>query len=71
MAEPQPARQQQGKLYWNGSLELLHGPERIEDNWWQQPVSRDYYIAQQENGQPLWLYQDRHTRLWYVHGILP
>ena len=71
MAEPQPARQQQGKLYWNGPLELLHGPERIEDNWWQQPVSRDYYIAQQENGQPLWLYQDRHTRLWYVHGILP
>lgn len=71
MQEPQPIRQEQGLLYWNGPLELINGPERIEDNWWHQPTSRDYYVARQDDGQPLWLYQDRHTRLWYVHGILP
>lgn len=71
MQEAQLARQEQGVLYWNGPLDIIYGPERIEDHWWEQPVSRDYYIARQSGGQPLWLYQDRHSRLWYVHGMLP
>ncbi len=70
MAEPQPVRQEQGQLFWNGPLTLRHGPERIEDNWWQRPISRDYYIATDPQGQPLWLFQDRHNRRWYVHGVM-
>jgi len=71
MHEAQLIRQEQGELHWNGPLNIIYGPERIEDNWWDKPVSRDYYIARQASGQPLWLYQDRHTQLWYVQGVLP
>lgn len=69
LSQPQPIQRRQGQLYWHGPLKVLHGPERIEDNWWQSPVSRDYYIAQGENGEPLWIFQNRHSRRWYLHGL--
>lgn len=69
MPQPQPLQLQQGALYWNGPLALIYGPERIEDNWWAEPVSRDYYIAQGEQGQHLWVYRDRRLQHWYIQGI--
>ena len=66
---PQPIHQDTEQLYWNGPLNVLHGPERIEDQWWTTPVSRDYYIAQTPQKQPIWIYQDRHNRRWYLHGL--
>jgi protein ImuB len=66
---PQPIHQDTERLYWNGPLDVLHGPERIEDQWWTTPVSRDYYIAQTHQKQPVWIYQDRHNRRWYLHGL--
>ena len=45
MPQPKALQQSREQLYWNGALTLLHGPERIEDNWWQDAVSRDYYVA--------------------------
>jgi len=69
LPEPHPVHQEGKKLYWNGILEIIHGPERIEDCWWSNPTSRDYYIAQTPHKQPIWLYQDRHNRRWYVHGL--
>jgi len=69
--EPYPVRVDSDTLYWNGPLTLLSGPERIEDNWWQEPASRDYYIAQTETGQPVWVFQDRRNKCWYVQGLLP
>jgi protein ImuB len=47
---------------------MVCGPERIEDNWWQEPVSRDYYIAADKGGQRYWVFRDRLTQQWYVHG---
>ncbi len=67
--EPHPIHQTAEQLYWNGTLEILHGPERIEDHWWSTPVSRDYYIACTPQKQPVWIYQDRHNRCWYLHGL--
>ncbi len=49
-------------------LELLQGPERIEGNWWHQPVCRDYYIARHHSGARYWVYQDRISRSWFIHG---
>ena len=49
-------------------LQLLQGPERIEGNWWQQPICRDYYIARHRNGMRYWVYQDRITQGWFIHG---
>ena len=69
--EPHPVRITNGTLHWNGPLTLLSGPERIEDNWWLEPVSRDYYIAQTQAGQPVWLFHDRRSQCWYVQGLLP
>ena len=69
MPHPQDLPERQQQLHWQGRLELVYGPERIEDNWWQQPVSRDYYIARGEAGQHYWVYRDRLARRWYIHGI--
>lgn len=67
--QPQCLRQNHGRLYWNGALDLLYGPERIEDNWWQQAASRDYYIARDDTGHLYWVFRDRLARQWYIHGI--
>ncbi|MEQ9465553.1 MAG: DNA polymerase Y family protein, partial [Haliea sp.] len=69
LPEPQPVRWLQGQLHWQGALQLIGGPERIEDNWWQEPVSRDYYIARGTRGQYYWLFHDRLRQQWYVHGL--
>jgi protein ImuB len=69
MPEPRPLRQQRGDLQWNGALSLVYGPERIEDNWWQAPASRDYYVASDSSGQYYWVFRDRLARRWYIHGI--
>jgi len=53
-------------------LELLYGPERIEDGWWQgRPTSRDYYIARNPQGLRLWVFYERRQRRWFLHGFLP
>lgn len=69
LAQPQPIQQRGSALFWNGPLVLLHGPERIEDGWWRSPVSRDYYIAQREDEEPVWIFQDRHSGRWYLQGL--
>lgn len=69
MPQPQPLKQYGSQLYWNGKLQLLYGPERIEDNWWQQAVSRDYYAAQDSTGQCYWIFRDRLNSHWYIHGV--
>jgi protein ImuB len=52
------------------------GPERIESGWWDgKGVARDYYIARQTGGERqiqgarLWVFQERHTKRWYLHGV--
>jgi protein ImuB len=56
-------------------LILEQGPERIESGWWDgNGVARDYYIAHQANAHPpqgakLWVFQERQSKRWYLHGI--
>jgi protein ImuB len=73
---PQPLKCHGSRLYWNGdyrrgALRLVYGPERIEDNWWRDAVSRDYYIARNDSGQHYWVFRDRLARQWYIHGVFP
>jgi protein ImuB len=50
--------------------EILLGPERIETGWWDgKGVARDYYIARQSHGARLWVFQERQSKCWYVHGV--
>ena len=69
MPQPRALRQHGEQLYWNGALALVYGPERIEDNWWQDAVSRDYYIAADSGGQHYWVFRDRLVGPWYIHGV--
>ena len=69
LPQPQILHLRGQHLYWNSSLRLLYGPERIEDNWWQDAVSRDYYIASDSTGQHCWVFHDRLARQWYIHGV--
>ncbi|MFV8819519.1 Y-family DNA polymerase [Haliea sp. E17] len=69
LPSPQPLGEHRERLRWQGRLQLLYGPERIEDNWWLEPVSRDYYIARGEQGQYYWVFRDRLARGWFIHGI--
>ena len=49
--------------------ELLQGPERIESGWWDgKGVARDYYVAR-PHGIRLWVFQERQSKRWYVHGV--
>jgi len=52
-------------------LELLQGPERIENGWWDgDDIRRDYYIARDKAGARLWVYCDLKQKAhWYVHGL--
>jgi protein ImuB len=56
--------------------EILQGPERIESGWWDgNGVARDYYIARQSpgahqaSGARLWVFQERQSKRWYLHGV--
>jgi protein ImuB len=45
------------------------GPERIDTGWWRSPaVYRDYFRADIEDGQRLWLFHARNEGSWFVHG---
>jgi protein ImuB len=50
--------------------QILQGPERIESGWWDgKGVARDYYIARHSDGVRLWVFQERQSKRWYVHGV--
>jgi protein ImuB len=54
----------------DGGLKLTAGPERIESGWWDgADVARDYYVAEDRRGARLWVYCDRTSGEWYVHGV--
>jgi protein ImuB len=51
-------------------LVIKEGPERIESGWWDgMDVTRDYYVALNRNGSRLWVYCDRASGGWFVHGL--
>lgn len=69
---------------YQGSLQLLLGPERIEGGWWHRikdaeggqlslQVARDYWVALSQHAGALWIFQQRLPRdnaaSWYLHGI--
>ena len=70
LSQPQKLRTKKGMPVHQDELQLIQGPERIETGWWDnQPISRDYFIARQRNGQQLWIYRNREDQQWYLHGI--
>jgi len=69
LSAPKPISGQRGKLYWQGPLQLLQGPERIDNEWWQRRQARDYYVARHHSGALYWVYRDQLNHRWFVHGV--
>ncbi|MCX7395080.1 MAG: DNA polymerase Y family protein [Planctomycetales bacterium] len=48
----------------------INGPERIESGWWRGPeAKRDYYRFELANGARLWVFCDRSSGRWFLHGL--
>ncbi len=63
---------------WRGvrySIAHAEGPERLRPEWWRgQKGTRDYYIAEDEDGRRFWLYREGAyggavPPKWFVHGV--
>lgn len=67
---PQPLRERDRKLFWHSPLDILRGPERIDNHWWEQaPTARDYYIARAGDGRLCWIFRDLSNNQWFAHGL--
>ena len=63
--------EEQGRPGFQGPLEMIAGPERIEAGWWDgEEVSRDYYVAANTRGEAYWIFREhRGSQGWYLHGV--
>ena len=61
-----------GKLH---KIKKADGPERIEREWWiEEGAHRDYYSAEDEEGNRYWLFRSGHyandkNPEWFIHGF--
>jgi protein ImuB len=71
LEQPRPLEVERGKPRYQGVLDLVRGPERIETGWWDEDgIARDYYVATNPRGVHLWIYRDRSKDdHWYLHGM--
>jgi len=69
---------------YQGPLQLLLGPERVEGGWWHRVtdangqqhtlnVARDYWVALSQHAGALWVFQQRLPKdtsaSWFLHGL--
>ena len=66
---------------YQGPLQLIAGPQRIEGGWWQaagvdgvesRHVQRDYFLYRSARAGLLWVFQQRLSAAehgWYLHGV--
>jgi protein ImuB len=68
---PQRLVTHEGNPSYQGALEMIAGPERIEAGWWDgEEVCRDYYVAANPRGETFWIYREhRDAQAWYMHGV--
>ncbi|MDG0979642.1 MAG: DNA polymerase Y family protein [Halieaceae bacterium] len=66
---PVSTTSKQAKQWVHGDITLMLGPERIEDYWWESSQCRDYYIAIDTEHYRFWVFRDRRSQQWYLHGI--
>ena len=67
--DPAPVEVKAHGLFWQGHLTLHPSPRRVRSRWRDNPVSRDYYIAQHQNESHLLVFRDNQTKQWFVQGI--
>ena len=66
---PELIEERNHRLFWNGYLKLVNGPERIIGNWWDEPMARDYYLARRHDHVHVWIFFNLYDKQWYAHGV--
>ncbi|MFK7998634.1 MAG: hypothetical protein AB8H86_03515 [Polyangiales bacterium] len=72
--EPLSSSGKGGGFAWPEPIVRLHGPHRSNGGWWGKETSgapsidRDYYYAETESGEMLWVFFDRKRHRWHLHG---
>jgi len=79
LSAPLPLLVRGERPYYQGELQLLAGPQRVEGGWWDRDetagqirnVVRDYWVAQSAQAGVLWVFQTRldQSPAWFLHGI--
>jgi protein ImuB len=71
LGAPKPLPEAGAAPDYQGPLELLAGPERIESGWWDgDDIARDYFIARTRSESLVWIYRERRGEGgWYLHGV--
>ncbi|MGI9304726.1 MAG: Y-family DNA polymerase [Gammaproteobacteria bacterium] len=70
LEQPRQLAVKDGEPQHRGALQLERGPERIEQGWWDgNDISRDYYHAVDTRGAHLWIFRERRTGRWFLHGF--
>ncbi len=75
LARPIPLLVRREKPFYQSSLTMLAGPERIEAGWWDDALAtRDYFIARNDKHMLLWVYCERPGLAsgdagWFLHGF--
>jgi protein ImuB len=71
LPEPRPLKVAQDRPWYQGQLQLVDGPERLETGWWDDDgIARDYFVAVNPQGICLWIFRNRSKdSVWYLHGI--
>lgn len=70
LPEPRPLAVAGNRPDYGGPLRLHSLPRRIESGWWDGfDVARDYFVASSESGERLWVFRDRRSGRWFLHGL--
>lgn len=72
MKTPLELKLQRQHPVYGSPLKLIAGPERIEAGWWDDVlVARDYFIAENDLGQLLWIYREhsKHSERGENNGL--
>ncbi|WP_277188871.1 DNA polymerase Y family protein [Caballeronia sp. BR00000012568055] len=67
---PQKMMLRNERPFYRRPLKLVSRTERIEAGWWDgNGVQRDYYVASDDRGRMFWVYRERLSGAWYLHGF--
>ncbi len=79
LAQPLKLLMRRHHPLYEGELQMLLGPQRVEGGWWDRDeaqgqirhVVRDYWVAASERAGLLWVFQTRlaDEPAWYLHGF--
>jgi hypothetical protein len=70
LSEPRPLAPGTDGPHLGGALALLPDCERIESGWWDGAgIARDYFVAEDSAGARYWVYRERASGQWLLHGV--